>query len=343
MKFILKTSLVILLPLLHACSGDNAADDHGKSQPKQVSTAVAALHDTQITETLPGTIEAQRSARIHNQQAGVIDRIFAFQGDKVKQGSLLARLDDSLLAAQRDKANASMEQSKLDLKRAETLADNKLISDDALAQARTRFAIAQADARLAQAQFDYSRISAPFNGVISERLIDEGDVVANQTPLFTLLDTHSLKAIVSIPEHLLSHLSVNHSVSIRVDSANLHNVPGKITRISPALNEQTRQGEIEIKISPVPAGMLPGQICQITLQGNTSSRLMIDFDAIRHDNNGAYVYVLQADKVQRVGVQAGIQQDGYIEILQGVSAGDIVVTKGFTGLHDGKAVAIASK
>ena len=118
--------------------------------------------------------------------------------------------------------------------------------------------------------------------------------------------------------------------------------PGKITRISPALNEQTRQGEIEILISPVPAGMLPGQICQITLQGRSSSRLMIDFDAIRHDNDGAYVYLLQADKVKRVKVQAGMQQDGYIEILQGVVAGDQVVTKGFTGLHDGKAVTVSN-
>ena len=346
MKFILKTTPVILFILLQACSADTSSGDKGQSQQKQaqqkqVSTGVAALHDMQIIETLPGTIEAQRSARIHNQQAGVIDKILAFQGDKVKQGATLARLDDKLLAAQRDKAQASLEQSKLDLTRAETLAGSKLISDDALAQARTRFAIAQADAKLAQALFDYSRITAPFKGVISERLVDEGDVVANQTHLFTLLDTHTLKAVVSIPENLLSQLDVNHSASIRVDSANLHNIPGKITRISPALNEQTRQGEIEILISPVPAGMLPGQICQITLQGNSSSRLMIDFDAIRHDNDGAYVYLLQADKVKRVNVQAGMQQNGYIEILQGVVAGDQVVTKGFTGLLEGKAVTVS--
>lgn len=340
MKLILKTHLVILFLLLQACSGDKAGDN-AKSQPKQVSTAVAARHDTQIIETLPGTIEARRSARIHNQQAGIIDRILAFQGDMVKQGALLARLDDKLLAAQRDKALATLEQSKLDLKRAEALATNKLISDDALAQARTRVAVAQADARLAQAQFDYSRISAPFNGVISERLIDEGDVVANQTHLFTLLDTHSLKALVSVPENLLAQLAVNNKASIHIDSARLHNIPGRITRVSPSLNQQTRQGEIEIEISPVPDGMLPGQICQVSLQGQPVSSLMVDFDAIRHDTGGAYVYVLQGDTVQRVGVQTGIQQAGKIEIVQGLNAGDVVVTKGFTGLHDGKNVAIA--
>ena len=69
---------------------------------------------------------------------------------------------------------------------------------------------------------------------------------------------------------------------------------------------------------------------------------MIDFDAIRHDRDGAYVYLLQAGKVKRVKVQAGMQQDGYIEILQGVVAGDQVVTKGFTGLLDGKAVTVSN-
>ncbi|HEX5637940.1 MAG TPA: efflux RND transporter periplasmic adaptor subunit [Gammaproteobacteria bacterium] len=343
MKLIPKTPLVILLLLLQACSGDKAADDKGKSSPKQVSTSVAALRDTQIIETLPGTIEARRSARIHNQQAGVIDQILAFQGDKVKQGALLARLDDKLLSAQRDKAMATLEQGKLDLKRAEALADNKLISDDALAQARTRVAIAQADARLAQAQFDYSRITAPFNGVISERLVDEGDVVANQTPLFTLLDTQNLKAIVSVPENLLVQLAVNNTASITIDSARLKDIPGRITRVSPALNEQTRQGEIEIEISPVPAGMLPGQICQVNLQGRQTATLMVDFDAIRHDTGGAFVYVLQADKVQRVGVQTGVQHEGHIEIVHGIQAGDVVVIKGFTGLHDGKAVTLANQ
>lgn len=342
MKIIRIPTLVISLLLLSACSGDTSGNK-AKSSQKQVNTAVAALHDTQIIETLPGTIEARRSARIHNQQAGVIEKITAYQGDKVKQGAILAQLDDKLLAAQRDKASATLQQSKLDLKRAETLASSKLISEDALEQARTRFAIADADAKLAQAQFDYSRITAPFNGVISERLVDEGDVVANQTQLFTLLDTHSLKAVLPVPEHLLSQLSIITGASINVDSARLQNIHGKITRISPALNEQTRQGEIEIEISPVPAGMLPGQICQITLQGNKSSRLMIDFDAIRHDNNGAYVYVLQADKVQRVSVQSGVQQDGYIEILQGIKAGDVVVTRGFTGLHDGQTVIAANQ
>ena len=341
MKLIPPGITVILFALLQACSGSNDAGHKGKSPQKQVSTAVAVMRSIQVVETLPGTIQAQRSARIHNQQAGIVDKILAFQGDKVKKGSLLAKLDDKLLSAQRDKAHATLEQAKLDLTRAETLAGTKLISEDALAQARTRFAIAQADAKLAQAQFDFSRISAPFNGVISERLFGEGDGLANQTHLYTLLDTQRLKAVVAVPEHLLSQLSLKQTAHISIDSASLQNIPGKIIRVSPALNEFTRQGEVEIEISPVPAGMLPGQIGQITLQGDQSSRLMIDFDALRHDTSGAYVYVLQVDKVKRMNVKTGIQQQGAIEILQGINAGDSVVINGFTGLHDDKTVTVA--
>lgn len=346
MKIIHFPTLVILLTLLHACSGDTASEGQGKSQ-QLVSTAPAELRDIQISETLAGTLQARRTARIHNQQAGIVSRIHAFPGDKVKQGALLARIEDTLLAAQRDKANAVLDQARLDLQRAEKLAASQLIAEDALARARTGVAMAQADAKLAQAQFDYSRITAPFDGVISERLVDEGDVVAAQTQMFTLLDTRSLKAQVFVSENLLPQLAVNDVATINIESGNMQdseqNFKGRITRIPPGLEPETRQAEIEIEISQAPAAAMPGQICQVSLQGKKIKKLMIDFDALRHDSNGAFVYVLHDSKAKRVAVRAGIQHDAYIEILQGINAGDVIITKGFTGLHDGKTVTLANK
>lgn len=347
MKIIHFPTLVILLSLLHGCSGDSSSEGQGKSSPQLVSTAPAELRDIQISETLTGTLQARRTARIHNQQAGIVSRIHAYPGDRVKQGALLAQLEDKLLAAQRDKANAAMEQSRLDLQRAEKLAENKLIAEDALARVRTHFTMAQADANLAQAQFDYSRITAPFDGVISERLVDEGDVVAAQTQMFTLLDTRSLKVQVFVSENLLSHLAIHDEATINIESGNRQNTEqnfkGRITRIPPGLNPDTRQAEIEIEISPAPAFALPGQICRVNLHGKNTKKLMIDFDALRHDNQGAFVYVLHDKQVKRVAVRAGIQHDTYIEVLQGINPGDAVITKGFTGLHDGKTVTLASK
>ncbi|MDQ1363253.1 MAG: rane fusion protein multidrug efflux system, partial [Pseudomonadota bacterium] len=186
MKIIHFPTLVILLAMLQACSGDSPPGNQGKSAAQYASSAAVELREQSTSETIAGTLQARRTARIHNQQAGVVSRIHAFTGDRVKQGALLAQLDDKLLAAQRDKANAALEQARLDMHRAEALSKNNLIAEDALARARTAVAMTQADANLAQAQFDYSRIIAPFDGIISERLVDEGDVVANQTHIFTL-------------------------------------------------------------------------------------------------------------------------------------------------------------
>lgn len=346
MKNIRNLTPAILLLLLQACSDESANGNSGKASQQMVITTTAVLRDSQISESLTGTLQAQRTAKIHNQQAGIVTRIHAFPGDRVNQGALLARFDDKLLAAQRDKANAILEQARLDLQRAEKLASSQLIADDALARTRTGFAIAQADAKLAQAQFDYSRISAPFAGVLSERMVDEGDVVAAQTQLFTLLDTRSLKAQIFVTENLLPQLDVNDAVSLTIESDSNQNsvqtFKGRISRVPPGLDPDTRQAEIEIEISPAPATAMPGQLCRVTLQGKKISRLMIDFDALRHDNLGAFVYVLHDNTVRRTTVQSGMQQDGYIEIVRGINAGDVVISKGFTGLHDGQTVAIAN-
>ncbi|MDQ1362818.1 MAG: rane fusion protein multidrug efflux system, partial [Pseudomonadota bacterium] len=164
----------------------------------------------------------------------------------------------------------------------------------------------------------------------------------NQTHIFTLLDTSRLKAQVFVSEDLLPQLAVNDMATINLESAGKKNMAqdfnGRITRIPPGLDPQTRQAEIEIEINPVPAGAMPGQLCNVTLHGKKIKKLMMDFDALRYDNHGAFVYVVRDNRVQRTAVQTGIQQDNSIEILQGVNAGDMVITKGFTGLQDGKTV-----
>ena len=341
-QFYLSVAVLAFISLLPACSEDDSSARHAKSA-QVVATDTVALRNFAITEKLSGNLQPWRSARIHSQLAGTVAHIFAYPGDQVKRGALLAQLDDSLLAAQHDKALALRDQAKLDLQRAESLASNKLLAEDALARARTAYAISQADAKLAQVQFNFSRITAPFDGVMDERLIDEGDVVANQTLLMTVLDVQRFKVQVFVSEALLPQLVMHASVNLQLDSAApAVNFSGRITRIPPGLNALTRQAEIEITIDNAPASAMPGQICRITLQGKNSSRLMTSFDALRHDTQGAFVYRVVANKVQRVTVQTGVQQDGAIEIVHGLNAQDQVVTKGFTGLQDGKAITLTS-
>lgn len=332
-------AIILCCLALHACSDDSSSNDAAKkSAGHLVSATVAALHEIRLEETLPGTLEAQRVVRIFNQEEGVLTRLNVREGDRVKQGELLAQLDDSLLRAELARAEANLKQAQLDLQRQENLAAQKLTSDDAVARARTAAAIAEAETDLQRTHVQHTRITAPFAGVISERLLEAGDVAPTHSHMFTLIDTRQLKARVQVSEWLLPQLALHDRVSIVVDALGAHTFSGKISRIYPAIDTGTRQGTIEIEFNPHNAEVLPGQMCRVSLQGRPISRLMIDFDAVRHDNDGAFVYVIREQQAKRVGVQTGVQQQGLIEIVQGIQAGDKVITKGFTGLHDGKPV-----
>jgi membrane fusion protein (multidrug efflux system) len=321
---------------LAACSGDSSSGHaSGQSDGHKVSTAIASMQDVRLSDTLPGTLEALRTVRIFNQEEGMLVQLHAREGDRVKQGQLLAQLDDRLIRAELSRAEANLKQAQLDLQRQENLAAQKLTSEDAIARARTAAATAQADAELYRTHLLYTRITAPFAGLISERYMEAGDVTPKLSHLFTLIDTRLLKAKVFVPENLLPYLALHDAVSVEVDAEGNQTFNGKISRIYPALDSSTRQGTIEIEFDPGENSVLSGQMCRVVLQGRASSRLMIAFDALRHDNDGAFVYVIKDQHARHVPVQTGVQQQDLIEIMQGLAAGDVVVTKGFTGLHDG--------
>lgn len=288
--------------------------------------------------TLPGTLEAARTVRIFNQEQGLLKSLPKYEGDPVKQDELLASLDDALIKSDLNKTTATLKQTELDLKRLKNLVPRKLASEDQIAKARTAVNIAQAEVDSNQTRLDHTQITAPFDGIISERLVEPGDVIPLHSHILTLIDTSSLKVRVFVSELLLPLINENDSVSIKIDALGEQLFNGHVSRIYPTIDADTRRGVVEIYISPAPDGALPGQLCRITLSTERKPRLMIPFDAVRHDNQGTYVYRITDNKARRVNIRTGIQHEEDIEVLEGLTENDHVVTKGFFGLEHDKDV-----
>ena len=119
---------------------------------------------------------------------------------------------------------------------------------------------------------------------------------------------------------------------------------GRVSRIFPNLDPVTRRGTVEVELKPVPAGARPGQLCRVQLKTSDASRLLVPFSALRRDQAGEYVYSVDAEnKVHRTTVVGGLRIDEQVEILDGISEGQNVVTKGFLDLTPGKKVKIVSR
>ncbi len=327
--------------LLAACTppADNKPTAKRKRPPHLVEVAAVTREDVQYQTIRTGTLRAQRTVRVFNQEEGRLTRLTSYAGDVVTQGDLLAAMDDALLKAQLNKAVATRRQAQQEINRLRALEKRNLATDEELSRAATALEVARAEEALLNTRLGYTRILAPFTGVVTERLVEPGDVLPRYSHLLTLSDPASLVTDVPVSELLLPHLKLGDTVSVRIDATGDQRYEGRIQRVYPTVDPKTRTGTVEVLIEPVPAGALPGQLCRVTLTLPALQRMLIPFGAIRRDTSGEYVYVLRdSGKVQRRDIRSGLIFDDLAAIRDGLDIGEKVVTKGFLGLEDGKTV-----
>lgn len=333
MKFHLSVLLITAL-LVTACSDSSSNKPRPAESAHLVETQLVQYQDLAASRTLPGTLQAIREVNISNQIQGILTELNVYPNDHVSQGQTLARLDDTLTRAELKKAQAALNQATIDLRRLKNLAPRKLASESDIAQAQTQKDIAASELELKKAELSYTDIRAPFTGIVSERLVEPGDVLPMHQHIVSLIDTSSLKIEVNISELLLPVIEAGYMVDIKIDALGDQHFTGEITRIYPAIDKNTRRGTIEIMLKPVPEGARPGQLSRVTIHTKSKSRLMIDYDAVRYDKQGSYVYLVHNNQAIRTAITPGLQLGKQIEILDGLKAEQRIVSNGFFGLKD---------
>lgn len=347
MKFRAVTALCMIAALLFV-----TGCERGGKQKSAVKKKRASVH---LVETLPverkplrhtitrtGTLAASRVVKLFNQEEGRIDRVSVSEGDYVTRGQLLVKLDDRRLRAELAKAVAETKRSGAAIDRVRKLAKANIASREKLLEMETAQEVAQADERLLSIRLADTEISAPFAGVITERYAEEGDVAPLHTHLLTMLDRNSLYTEVPVSELLLPALSVKDKAEVAIDALGGKLFPGEISRIHPTINPHTRQGIVEVRLTKIPDMAAAGQLCRVTLQTPLIDRTVIPFASLRRDAEGPYVYIVEGGKALRREVHSGLRLKEDVEILDGLEAGQNVVTRGFLGLSDGKKVEVVA-
>lgn len=340
---IIVTTLLLVCGFVLLAGCNDAQKGKTKLTPKPVEVVVVERQPVKVTRTLSGTLDAIQRVEILNEEPGRIKQIHFYEGDSVRKGDLLLELDGSLIEAQLDKARASFNQAKLDLKRLKRLVPSNLASQDELARAETALQQTLAEVRLLETRLNHTRIRAPFAGKISERFKEPGDVVPVNSHILSLINPHALKARLDVSELLLGRLQKDVQVSLRIDALGDTRFPARILRVHPVVDPVSRQGVVEVQLDPVPAGAMPGQLCRLYLATETTPLRTIPLAALRHDVQGEYVYRVDPQSKSRyTRVKTGLQLNGRVEILEGLAIGDRVIVKGIIGLREGSPISIAN-
>jgi len=327
------------------CDTQTAGDKPKKSKrPAQlVELATVQSRNVQHSSQRTGTLRERKLVRIFNQEEGALTALPFYEGDTVKKGDVLLRIDDRLLRAQLDKANATLSQARQDVKRLKALRKKRLVAEDELNRAHTALDVAEAELRLLTTRMNLMTLHSPMRGIVSQRLAEPGDVAPRHTHLLTLIDTDTLITEVAISDLLIPSLALGDKVDVRIDALPNKVFQGTILRIHPTIDASTRNGIVEVLLDPAPEGARPGQFCRVTLHSKPSLRRLVPFTALRQDSDGSYVFAVNKDnKAIRTHVTTGLRYSDSIEILDGLDDGQRVVVKGFLGLSHGKSIRTAS-
>ena len=322
-----------------APSSKSAKSGAGPPRAHLVELAVAEPGRLSYTADRAGSLRALREVRIVNQEEGRLTDVRVREGDRVSAGQVLVRYDDRILRAQLDKATATLKQAELDYRRNQQLKDKGFISADAVSRATTDLEVARAEERLLRVRVQHMTIAAPFDGVVSQRRVEPGNVTPQHTHLLTVIDPSQLVTDVDVSELVIPYLNVGDAAEVRIDALGGKLHPGKIVRIHPAIDPATRTGRVEVVLNPVPPGARAGQFCRVQLSTGATQQLVIPLAALQRDIEGEFVYVFQDDgTVRRTGVASGLRLADRVEVRTGLERGAKVVVKGFLGLTPGQRV-----
>ena len=314
----------------------------GGGSTSPVEVAAASIKPMSDDISAIGTLMSDESVQIAPETSGRIAEITFKEGDKVEAGTVLITLDAGLIGALLDDTRARLKLAQASYDRLSTLRKSGNAAQSTLDTATSELAVAQAAYNLAQTQHDKLSIRAPFPGVLGFRTISPGAYVTAGTPLVNLEKIDQLKVTFSIPEIFLERVSVGQEIDITADALAGVKFTGKIYAIDPAIDINGRAIKVRAMLDNRDGHLRPGLLARITVKGATRDAVTVPESALVPRGNDLLVYKTDNGKALETRVRTGRRESGFVEIIEGVSEGEQVVTAGQQRLHDGATVEIVT-
>lgn len=344
----------LLIPLLLAgCQPRPKTASHEAIAPKVVSLGEARHERVSERLSLNGTVSATSEVKIVPKLQGRVLSVLVEEGDRIRKGQLLATIETPELewqlrqqqAAQLT-AEATLEKARTDFGRMSLLLAEGAISQQQHDASRTQLTISEAQLQQLKAaisqirtQIDHGRLTAPFAGTVVTRFAEVGAMAAPGTPMFTLAEAGGLTVQVQVPEQELAKLALGSPATVHSTAFPGRSFAGRIRRVNPAVNPQTRliAAEIDLGSSDLRIGMF----VQVLIESGAHSGVVVPVAALQTEGDSSYVFVPDGAHAKRLPVRTGLRMDDRIELLSGLPSGARVVATGSAFLSDGDPIALS--
>ena len=326
-------------------AGKTGADAKGpgKGPGGPAPVEVVELKPVRVLESITavGSLRSNESVVLRPEVSGRIQSIGFRDGQAVRRGQLLVGLDATLNEAEVAQARAEFDLATSNLKRTEDLASKSFISSSAQDQAASSVQVAEAKLKLAEARLAKMRIVAPFDGVVGIRNVSIGDYVKDGAELVNIEDIRTLKVDFRLPERYFTQLKAGLPVEVVADALPGARYAGSVDAINPRVDASGRSLEVRAKLDNTDGRLRPGMFARVrVLLGDRPNALMVPEEAVVPLGDDFFVYTVVDGKAKRVRVKLGVRREAQVELLEGVSVGDRVVTAGIRVQRDGQPVRV---
>lgn len=326
--------------------------------PSSISVKIAEAQyvDTVPGLTLNGSLEGLTSATVSAKLAGRIEQVLVEEGQPVKAGDPLVKLETVELANSArqaqdavKKAAASYELALNDYQRYQSLYGQGAVSEQQFDTAKAKLKTAEADLSSAEAnqssaeqQYGYGVIVSPVDGVVANKTATVGQVVSPGAALMVVQDINQVYAVVNVEQKDLGRIKIGQTASVKVDAYPDKVYPGTLDIMNPEAASASRMFRVKIKLDNAAGDLKPGMFAKVQLAtGDAVQVLTVPQAAVMQKQGLNYVFTIDDGKAVRRPIDIGEVNDGTITVKSGLQAGEKVIVSSVNRLKDGDIVTIA--
>jgi RND family efflux transporter MFP subunit len=313
------------------------------SAPTAVTVETVRTGSIARTVGVAGVVEPIRTVGVNAQLSGALVSVDVQEGDRVHVGQVLARLDDREIGSQLAAAEANLEVVQAAYDRAEQLRERQVITQAEFDRERAALAAAEATRDQLAMRAGFASVDAPVAGVVTEKLVEAGDVVGVQTRLFTVADMSILVVRVGVSELDVVQVQPGDPVKIALDALPGREFRGTVRRVFPTADPRTRLVPVEVALeASAAAAVRPGFLARASFAlGTRDGVLLVPAGALVSTGSSEAVFVVTDDgSAVRRPVATGLTSEGMVEVIEGLDPGERIVVQGAARLRDGAQVRV---
>ena len=314
--------------------------------------------------TSSAVVESEAMANLFPATTGIVKEVRVEEGDPVREGQVLAVIDNASMAAGSQRARADVERLQTELTRLESLAAQGAVSSREVDEARYSLTTAQTAAWEAGAGVGQTRIKSPIDGIVAVRDVREGELAGSAARAFQVVDLDRLRVVASLPERDLPRVATGQPVTLVSAYDPDVQTTGSVTRVAPVVDATSGTFRVTVDLDPGQSVLRPGQFVSVEIEVDRHDDvLVVPREAVVYEDGAPVVYrmveretepdtgedeeVADADadsdteptgpkyEAERVSIETGLIDATWAEITTGIDAGDQVVVIGQSNLRDG--------